>query len=266
MDSINDDINYTIDDMDITSFKGALNKNAKIDPEAQMKFKAFHIYILNSLNSKKPGDISQIYSHLRERIISDIVLKSDKIHYFSQLKILGEYKKCHALNTAILSGVLAHKMGIGEALIADIVLGALVHDIGKTKIPPSILDSLALTDKEQKIIQTHTKIGYKILKEDYLFPENIAKMALEHHENSNGSGYPYGKSGDFIGIESRILSVCNHFDNLVSNQTPQKIHNCHEALKAMLELGSKKFAADALYTFVHMFSYNDTESLEEMTV
>ncbi len=266
MNSIDEETTYTLDDMDISSFKGALNRNAKMDPDMQMKFKAFHIYALNSLNTKSSSDIMQIYSHLREKIVSDIVLKSEKVHYFSQLKLIGEYKKCHALNVAILSGVLASRMGVSEPIMADIVLGALLHDIGKSKIPTTILESHTLTDKEQKILQTHTKIGYKILKEEMLLPENIAKIALEHHENSNGSGYPYGKSGDFIGVESRIVSVCNHFDNLISNKTAIKIHNCHEALKIMLELGSKKFAADALYTFVHMFSYNDIESLEDMTV
>lgn len=266
MDAINEEITYSMDDMDISNFKGALNRRAQIDPESQMKFKAFHIYILNSLNSKKASDLIQMYNHLKEKLISDIILKSDKVHYYSELKLMGEYKKCHALNVAILSGILAYKMGVKEALLSDVVLSALVHDIGKTKIPAAILDQPTLTDKEQKILQTHTKIGYKILKEEIGLPENIAKVALEHHENSNGSGFPYGKSGDYIGVESRIVTVCNHFDNLISNQTNQKIHNCHEALKIMIELGSRRFAADALYTFAHMFSYNDIESLEEMSV
>lgn len=266
MDAINEEVTYSMDDMDISNFRGALNKRAQIDPEAQMKFKAFHIYVLNSLNSKAASDISQMYTHLKDRIISDIILKSDKVHYYSELKLMGEYKKCHALNVAILSGILAYKMEVKEALLSDIVLSALLHDLGKTKIPSTLLEMPTLTDKEQKIIQTHTKIGYRILKEELGFPENIAKVALEHHENSNGSGFPYGKSGDFIGIESRIIAVCNFFDNLISNQTSLKIHNCHEAIKIMLEHGSKRFAADALYTFAHMFSYNDIESLEEMSV
>lgn len=266
MAEIDEGITYSMDDMDISNFKGALNRKAQIDPESQMKFKAFHIYILNSLNSKNASDLSQMYNHLKERLISDIILKSDNIKYYSEVKLMGEYKKCHALNVAILSGILAYKMDVKEALLSDVVLSALMHDIGKTKIPSTILDQPTLTDKEQKILQTHTKIGYKMLREELNFPENIAKVALEHHENSNGSGYPYGKSGDYIGIESRIVGVCNHFDNLISNTTNIKIHNCHEALKIMLELGSRKFAADALYTFAHMFSYNDTESLEEMAV
>lgn len=262
----NEEITYSMDDMDISNFRGTLNRNAKISPELQLKFKAFHIYILNSLNTKKTSDISQMYSHLKDRIISDIVLKSDDMRYFSELKLLGEYKKCHPLNVAILSGILAYRMNLKEGMLSDIVLGALVHDIGKIKIPNSILEQPTLTDKEQKIFHAHTKIGYKILKENFKLPESIAKIALEHHESNNGSGYPYGKSGDFISRESQVVNVCNHFDNLISNTTTIKIHNCHEACKLMIELGSKKFAADALYTFINMFSYNDVESLEEMAI
>lgn len=260
------EVTYSMDDMDISNFRGALNRKSKIDPELQLRIKAFHTYILNSLKTKKTADIAQMYTHLKDRIISDIILKSDSVTLYSELRLMGEYKKCHALNVAIFSGLLAYKMSTKESVLADVVMGGLLHDIGKHKIPSSILEQPTLTDKEQKIVQTHTKIGYQLLKEEFRFPENIALIALEHHEHSNGSGYPYGKSGEFIGQESRIVSVCNHFDNLISNITNQKIHNCHEACKIMLEHGSKRFAADALYTFIHMLSYNDTESLEEMSI
>lgn len=257
---------FVIDTVDITKFKGPLNITSKIDPELQLRLKAFYTCLLNLIGTKKPSDIHQMYMDLKEKIIFDIIMKLDKVHYFSELRLMGNYHKCHALNVAILSGTLATKMGLRESLISDIILGALVHDIGKTKIPASFLDLTTPTDKEQKILQTHTKIGYKILKEDLGFAENIAKIALEHHENNNGSGYPYGKSGDFIEQESRIIAVCNHFDNLVSNKTPQKIINCHEACRIMLELGTGRFSSNVLYTFVHMLGYNDIVPLEEMVI
>lgn len=257
---------FVIDTVDISKFKGPLNIKAKLDPELQLRLKAFYTCLLNSLTTKKPADIQQMYMDLREKIIFEIIMKLDKVRYFSQIRLMGNYQKCHALNVAILSGTLATKMGLRESMISDIILSALVHDIGKTKIPSSFIELTTPTDKEQKILQTHTKIGYKILKEDLGFPENIAKTALEHHENNNGSGYPYGKSGDFIEPESRIINVCNHFDNLVSNKTTQKIINCHEACRIMLELGTNRFSSNVLYTFVHMLGYNDVVPLEEMAI
>ncbi|MDD3237200.1 MAG: HD domain-containing protein [Candidatus Gastranaerophilales bacterium] len=262
----NEEVIYTLDDVDIGSVKGALNRKAKIDPELQLKIKAFHVYTQNSIKTKKVSELAQMYTHLKDRIISDIIMHSDEFNCYSELRIMGDYKDCHALNVAILSGFLAYKMQVKESILSDVILGALMHDIGKVKIPESILEQQILTDKEQKVIQTHTKIGYQLLKEEFKVSENIARVALEHHENSNGSGYPYGKSGDFISKESCIVSVCNHFDNLISNVTNQKIHNCHEACKIMLELGSRRFSADALYTFIHMLSYNDIDYLEELSI
>lgn len=260
----NDKATYSMDDMDISNFKGTINRKAQILPDVQLKFKAFYIYILNSLNTKNVADITQMYSHLRDKIISDIITNIENVNYYSELRLVGPPDKTHALNVAVLSGVLGMKMGIKDTILSDIILGALLHDIGKTKLPKTILAQQNLTDKEQKIFQTHTKLGYKIMLEDMNLTENIALIALEHHENNNGSGYPYGKSGDYISKETKIVNVCNHFDNLVSNTTNLKIHNCHEACKIMLELGSKKFSPDALYTFTHMFSYNDIENLDEM--
>lgn len=257
---------YSMDDMDISNFKGSLCKLSVIEPEFQLKLKAFYIYIMNSMGEKKIADIIQMYSHLRDKIISDIVLRSDNVSYFSEIRLMGQYDKSHSINVAILAGILALRMGLKETLLSDIVLGGLLHDIGKIKLPQPILEQQTLTDREQKIYQTHTKLGYKILREHFGYNENIARIALEHHEHNNGSGYPYGKSGDFISKEARIVNVCNCFDNLVSNIGSVKIHNCHEACKMMIEDGSKRFSAGALYKFVNMFSYNDTKSLDEMIV
>ena len=95
--------------------------------------------------------------------------------------------------------------------------------------------------------------------------EKIAKVALEHHERNDGTGFPYGKSGDFISKESQIISVCNYFDNLTYNKTQYKVYNAKEALRIMLEMGSKNFAIDVLYSFIYMYNYDDTENFNEMT-
>ena len=198
------------------------------------------------------------------KIIQDIIPESNEVFLSSQLKLLGEYNRCHALNTAILSGAVAKKMDLSESAIYDVVLAGLLHDIGKNALPPEILSKNNLTNQEQKILQNHTKIGYKIIKVNMELPENIARAALDHHENNDGSGYPNGKSGERINIEGQIISVCSYFDNLTSNRTSYKVKNTKEALRVMLKLGTQKFSAEVLYTFIHMFSYNDTVNFEEM--
>ncbi len=256
----------SVDDFDIMSYKGPINKKAKIDPQTQLKIKAFYHQIMENMDDKPPMEMLGMFANVRDKIVQDIISEANEVFLSSQLKLLGEYKKCHALNTAILSGAVAKKMGLSENIIYDIVLAGLLHDIGKNKIPHDLLSKTNLTNQEQKLIQDHTRIGYKIIRIQMELPENIARVALDHHENNDGSGYPSGKSGERINIESRIVSVCNYFDNLTSNRTPFKVRNTKEALRVMLSMGTQKFSADALYTFVHMFSYNDTTNFEEMVL
>lgn len=256
----------SVDDIDIVNYKGPINRKAKIDPQTQLKIKAFYFKILESMSKKSPLEMLSLFANIRDKIVQDIIFDSTDVFLSSELKLLGEYKRCHALNTAILSGAVAKKMDLPENTIYDVVLAGLLHDIGKNKIPQNLLSKTSLTSQEQKIVQEHTKLGYRIIKADMDLPENIAKVALDHHENNDGSGYPAGKSGDKINIESQIVNVCNYFDNLTSNRTSYKIRNTKEALKVMLHAGTQRFSAKPLYTFVYMFSYNDTLNFEEMII
>lgn len=254
----------SVDDIDIMSYRGPVNKSARIEPQTQLKIKAFYTKIQEMLNEKPPMEMLGMYANIRDKIMQDIISESNEVFLSSQLKLLGEYNRCHALNTAILSGAVARKMDLPENSIYDIVLAGLLHDIGKSTIPQEFLNKVNLTSQEQKTIQDHTKVGYQIIKIKMQLPENIARVALDHHENNDGSGYPNGKSGERINVESQIINVCNYFDNLTSNRTPFKVRNTKEALRVILGMGTQRFSAEALYTFIHMFSYNDTMNFEEM--
>lgn len=255
----------TVDDIDILSYKGPINKQAKIDPQTQIKIKAFYNKILEMMEEKRPVLMLGMFANVRDKIVQDIIFDSEAL-YCSQLKLLGEYNKCHALNVAILGGSLARKMELNETLINDIVLAGLLHDIGKTKISSDLYEKKNLTNQELKLLQSHTNIGYKIIKNEMELSENIAKVALDHHECTDASGYPSGKSGEALNVETKIINVCNYFDNITSNRTQYKVKNTKEALRVMLEIGTKHFDAATLYTFVHMFNYNDTVNFEEMVL
>lgn len=256
----------SVDDIDIMNYRGPVNKKAKIDPQTQLKIKAFYHEILDNLNKKPALEMLGMFANIRDKIVQDIIFDSSDVFLSSQLKLVGEHDKCHAINTAILSGTLAKRVDLSENKIYDIVLAGLLHDIGKNKLPAEIKRGSNLSSQEQQEFQNHTKIGYKLIKVDMQLPENIARVALEHHENNDGSGYPTGKSGDKISLESKIVNVCNFFDNLTSNRTNFQIRNTKEAIRVMLQLGTKRFSADVLYTFVHMFSYNDTTNFDEMVL
>ncbi len=258
--------NTIVDEINIMNYKGPINKKAKIDPQNQIKLKAFFHEIMSGISKRPYAETTNLFLNIRDKILQDIIYRNDRIIYSSQIKLIGEYEKCHALNVSILSGFIAQKMEMNEAMVSDIVLAGLLHDVGKTRLDPDLVKKQSLSKQEQKEMQMHTLIGYRMIKEDLKLPENIALVALEHHENNDGSGYPMNKSGDFISKESQIIHITNHFDNLTFNRTNHLIKNSKEAVRAMLELGSKYFMPEPLYKFTNMFSYNDTMNFEDMVL
>ena len=156
-------------------------------------------------------------------------------------------------------------MKMTESEVNDIVLAALLHDIGKTRIDESILKKTNLSTQDVNLLNLHTQIGYKILHKDFHLSEPICKVALEHHENNDGSGYPYGISGDLIGLPSQIVNICNFYDNLTSERLNYPVKNTKDALKIILEIGSKNFLSGILYTFINMTNYNDSRPFKSFT-
>jgi HD-GYP domain-containing protein (c-di-GMP phosphodiesterase class II) len=168
------------------------------------------------------------------------------------------------LNTAILAATLGHKLEFDTDKIESLTHSALLHDIGMIKFSTELLNKAKLSNKEAALLERHTLIGFKILKDEMKMPEEVCLAALEHHENNDGSGYPYGISGNQISEMSQIIGICSFFDDLTSGKTKYKVKNTKDALKIMLEHGSRRFSPELLYKFVNMFKYNDIFPFDEM--
>lgn len=150
-------------------------------------------------------------------------------HFFTDLsetisramELRDPYTAHHERRVAILTRLVAARMGLDEERLRWIYIGALLHDIGKISIPESILSKTGkLSNEEWALVRLHSKQGYEILKDSDL-PWPVAEMALHHHELLDGSGYPDGLSGNELSLEVRILSVCNIVEAMGS-QRPYK--------------------------------------------
>ncbi len=227
-----------------------------------------HIFAkLPELN--EPTDVKNnlpVFFDARDRILAEVEPAVNKIIRASDIRMPSEDKFSHEINVAVLSILVAQKLKLEKSEVEEIALGALLHDIGKIKIPESVFANFnPNNEKHNSIVQLHTHIGYNIIKDDLQLSENIAKIAFEHHEKNDGSGYPKGKSGELISLQSQIISVCNHFDNFVTNSNGSyEIKSVKDILKKMLNIGSKWFFPNILYSFVHLASYNDTKSLDKI--
>jgi len=194
---------------------------------------------------------------IRDTIIEEVIPEINRIFYKSQLKVYGDYNYAHGVNVAMFSAMLAYKLRYNDQAVKDITLAAMLHDIGKTEIPNAVLNKSTHNSSEARLIQLHTKLGYSIIKNELGLSENVARVALQHHERPDGSGYPYGLSDKLISPETHIVTLCDEFDKLTSGRGLIKVRNYKDAIKHLLETGTKHFKSDILYTFVYMTNYND---------
>lgn len=259
-----DDVSFEYDTISLAEYKTPVNKYSKIDYKEQIKLKAYLMKTIDLLNKTSIKNAFPKIANLSEIITQTVIPKFDEITYYSELRMLGDYEICHPINVAIMSGMIAKKMDFEKDFISDIILAGILHDIGKYKIPSAFDTTNALSSVDSETLKTHTIIGYNVLKEMNL-PDRICQVALQHHEHNDGTGYPHGISSDWISIESQIINVCNSYDNFAFNKTGYIVKNNRDVLRLMLAIGTKNFSAEILYTFAHMFSYNDTMNFSEMT-
>ena len=256
-------VGYSYDTLDINDFETVTNRESSLKPDVQVKIKYFFKKTLDlfTLGYYEEGLLK--LNSLVSIIISDIFKQLIKSHRGSQVRFLGEYELCHPLNVAIISGLIAKKLEYPNTTIEQVIMAGLLHDVGKLLIKLSDGSSPLITVNEDEVAE-HTTLGYDLIKNKLHLTENIATAALEHHENNDGSGYPQGFSTDTISEFAQIINVANYYDNLAYNRTASPISTNREALRAMLEIGTKRFSARMLYTFIHMFNYDDSKEFNDM--
>jgi putative nucleotidyltransferase with HDIG domain len=119
------------------------------------------------------------------------------------------YLREHQERVAELAAAIATALSLPGAQVRTVYWAALIHDIGKFRIPFEILYKPGQLDEiEYRLIQTHAQTGYEIINA-CAFPEPVAPIVLQHHERWNGSGYPRGLRGEQILLEARILGVAD---------------------------------------------------------
>lgn len=186
--------------------------------------------------------------------------------YFKTIKAMMKaleakyiFARGHNTRTANYVNIIANKMGLSLNEIKELTYGTLLHDVGKIAIRDKYLLDPHVFNEDQggvknKILE-HTIKGATILKSAG-FDGSIVDLAMHHHENYDGSGFPHGISKNEIPLGVRILSVCNTFDAMTSDRPHRKALSDLTA-KEFLEYNShKNFDPQVVHAFLSELSTN----------
>lgn len=141
----------------------------------------------------------------------------------------------HGMCVSKLSTALARELGLAEDEIHKIAIAGMLHDIGKLQITPYIYGrGNAMKIEEMRYVRLHAKLGADIVRKAG-YGDDIANIILYHHENYDGSGYPYCLQGEEIPIGARIIRVCDVFVALISDRAYRKAFDSKTALLMVID-------------------------------
>lgn len=153
----------------------------------------------------------------------------------TRIKDRHEYTYMHSIAVCGLMINLARRMKIDPALHHSIGLAGLLHDVGKGRIPTTLLDKAGpLTAEEMTVMQSHCMLGHDILiSGDEPLPDIVLDVVLHHHERLDGTGYPDFKSRDSISTYARMAAICDVYDAVTSARPYKEIWSPAEAIEWM---------------------------------
>ena len=155
----------------------------------------------------------------------------------NMVQIKDPYTASHQVRVAALAVAIAREMGLDEERLHTIHIAATIHDVGKIYVPSDLLSKPGkLSEIEFEIIKTHVENSYNILK-GIEFPWPIARIALQHHERLDGSGYPNNLKGGDIIPEARIIAVADVVEAMMTHRPYRPARGIDAALD---EITSRK--------------------------
>lgn len=150
----------------------------------------------------------------------------------------------HSLNVGRLSYLIGKRTNLPDSVLELVVLGALLHDIGKLTIPADLLKkSGRLLPEEYVLIKTHPLNGFLKLQE-YDLPAEVTRIVQQHHERWNGQGYPLGLQGKQIHPYAQLVGIADVFDALTSARSYRPAIPPYHALEIIIKLRGRDFSAD----------------------
>ncbi|MGK7346084.1 MAG: HD-GYP domain-containing protein [Candidatus Nitrospinota bacterium M3_3B_026] len=157
--------------------------------------------------------------------VTDLVIRNSETFYgLLKLRDYDYDTYTHSVNVAALTTALAHADGVKDTKeLRELGLGAMLHDIGKSRVPHGIINKPGkLTPEEYTAAKDHVVLGYEMLKDNPAIPDLAFIPLLQHHEKLTGAGYPYGLSGGQVHHFGRIAALIDIYDALTTKRAYKK--------------------------------------------
>jgi len=206
--------------------------------------------IMTDIRVGKQIEIEQV-NPVVERITDSILRNRDALISLGRIKERDNYTFQHSVNVCALLVSFSNALDFEPAIIRELGIGGLLHDIGKMKVPLSILNKPGpLTEKEFEAMKSHAALGRDILRETPNIPDNAIMVAGQHHERYDGTGYPDKLKSEEISMFGQMAAIVDVYDALTSNRVYHKGEEPTGVLRKLYEWSKFHFDVELVQHFI----------------
>ena len=198
-------------------------------------------------------------------IIDSVFDNPDALCCLTLIKEKDQYLLEHSLNCSILMAVFARHLGFDKELIDELGLAGLMMDVGMATIPEDILSKPgALDGPEMQIVEGHVDFGLELLEQSELDLDVVRDVLANHHERMDGSGYPRGKSGDYLSVYARMAAIVDSYDAMTSERPWRRGMSPTQALKRLLASSQGLLDQSLVQQFIRCVGVHPVGSLVKL--
>ena len=185
-------------------------------------------------------------------LVDSVIRNPDAHALLALLEECDEQRLVHSLNVCTLSLALGRMFGFPRQYMIELGLGAILHDVGQTRIPLELVKREGvLTDEEYEVMKHHTTLGMELLlDEERHLPYRAIDTVFTHHERYDGHGYPERIRGELIPLYGRIVAIADFYEAITSAQATKEQLTPGAAMTELYALRNINFDANLVEEFI----------------
>jgi len=201
-----------------------------------------------------------------EPMVESVVKNEDALSWLARMKKKDNYIHDHSIASCVWAMIFGKHLGLDKADLQVLGLGALLMDVGKTRIPTEVLVKKDKPDvREKLLLQKHVEFGREIARRVDGVDARVIQIIGSHHERYNGTGYPQGLKGNDIPVFARIAGIVDAYDAMTTFRPYAEAISTYEAMRKLNDLAGVEFQAEMVEQFVQSVGIFPVGTLVELS-
>ncbi len=215
---------------------------------------------------KRGGGLDvQLMENVVDSMVDSVFRNREAMCWLARMKVKDDYLYSHSLASSVWALAFGRHLGLDKATLRSIGVGAMLLDIGKTRLPTELLQKTGTLDAgDWTLLKQHVEFGLALVEKDPRADECVKSMMRTHHERTDGSGYPHGLTGDAIPLAGRIGGIVDCYDAMTSDRLFAKGKSTYEAVRELKRLGRTWFQPELVELFIQAVGVFPTGTLVEL--